>query len=341
MTKMLNKIDIVIECRDARVPFSSTNPLFERFFSNTTCPLKRIIIFTKSDLVSSNRNHEHNLLRDVLSPSKVHHTCNSSPGDIKRLLSTLRGISSDSAKLQRRTSANSTPFSSLRALVVGMPNVGKSSLLNALRMCGVGKGKAVRTGGQPGITRAVESAVKIIDGVRSHENDDDDGHVADPGTDIKSLASVYVVDTPGVFIPYVSNPETMLKLCLVGCVKDGIVSPVTLVDYLLYRLNLVDTGLYSTWSDPTNEVDVLLSRVANKIGKLIKGGGVDVDGTAMWIIQKYRAGKLGSSCLDTVTKEAWEQRQLDAQNEEPSMNQLKKQDKVARRDKQKRNAIVE
>ena len=88
-----------------------------------------------------------------------------------------------------------------RVLVVGMPNIGKSTLINHLRNFGVGKAKALKTGGQPGITRKIASPVKIIER--------------------ESGSHVYVLDTPGVFMPYVPDADNMLKLALCGCVKPA------------------------------------------------------------------------------------------------------------------------
>ena len=143
-------------------------------------------------------------------------------------------------------------------MIVWMPNVGKSSLLNNLRYKGVGKGKVDQTGGQPGVTRKLGTSVKILE----HPH-------GEGGT--------YLIDTPGVFVPYVTDPETMLKLALCGCVKDSIIHPTILADYLLYHLNLQDSTLYSIYAAPTNEVETLLTGIALKTGKLQRQGVPDLE----------------------------------------------------------------
>lgn len=199
-----------------------------------------------------------------------------------------------------------------RMLIVGMPNVGKSSLLNALRMEGVHKGKAAFTGAQPGVTRKIASGVKIVD--------------PDPERDIEA---VYLVDTPGVFIPYVPDDESMLKLALVGSVKDTIIAPTTLADYLLFHVNRHTPSLYSAYCDPTNDIMKLLGAICQKTGRLQKGGVPDVEASALWMIQRWRQGHLGTFVLDEVTEDGLQKKMVEEVG--MSVSQAKKQAKDAQR----------
>jgi ribosome biogenesis GTPase A len=205
-------------------------------------------------------------------------------------------------------------------MIVGMPNVGKSSLLNALRKIGVGKGKAAQTGAQPGVTRKIGTTVKIVDATEDTE-------------------PVYLVDTPGVFVPYVPDAETMLKLALCGSVKDTIIAPTTLADYLLYHLNLQDPSLYREYSSPTNDITVLLSGIAQKTGKLQRGGIPDVEAAGLWLIQRWRNGHLGRFVLDRITEEDLENDRTDSNTFNRSISQARRAAKELRKQKRKLQSV--
>ena len=210
-----------------------------------------------------------------------------------------------------------------RAMVVGMPNVGKSTLLNALRGLGLGKGKVARTGAQPGVTRKVGSGVKII----PSEDDVSEGK-GERGVG----GGVYLLDTPGVFIPYVPDAEAMMKLALCGSVKDTIIAPVMLADYLLFHINLVDPTLYAEFAPgPTNDIVELLELMARKTGRLGKGGKVDHEATALWMIQKWRRGELGRFGFDRIDEESLMKAKQEEEGMQPSMNQARKMERERRR----------
>ncbi|KAI7907757.1 P-loop containing nucleoside triphosphate hydrolase protein [Cokeromyces recurvatus] len=155
-----------------------------------------------------------------------------------------------------------------------------------LMVVGVGKGKAAATGAQPGITRTVIGTIKVLE---------------DP--------TIYLVDTPGVMVPYLEDPIRSLKVALTGGIRDHLSDEQIMVDYLLYRLNNFEAYNYATWFNlpnhqPTNDVNELLEGVAKRIGAIVKGGELDLNMAAKFFLKYYRTGKLGQFTLDDVSPQS-------------------------------------
>ena len=317
---------------------------------SATTERSRIVVYTKRDLVVDGAK------AGSSSSSSSSSSLSPSPSDLRRLAA-FHGRDADavlfmgsdgqdakeSAASKREASKllaavreaarrhGEQSLTGLRALIVGMPNAGKSTLLNRLRARGMvdasRRKKAAATGAQPGVTRKLGTPVRILDDAA-----EDDPELRGNG------GGVLVMDTPGVFVPYVADPEAMLKLALVGCVREGLVPSVALADYLLFQLNKRDPALYTTlfkMDAPVEDVHELLDSVGRRIGKLGRGGVPSHEAAAQHFVTAWRRGKLGLFCLDDLDAASLAAAHEAARQGPPlSMNQARKQEKERRKARQ-------
>ncbi|KAI3403792.2 mtg1 [Candida oxycetoniae] len=280
------QLDLVLEVRDCRAPVATTNVLFDKLLAMK----RKLVLYSKKDL-------------SILKPSildRWHKSNNEeymlvdcrSLGDCKRIVDKM---------IQMYQSMDPKPPLGLRSVIVGMPNVGKSTLVNTMRSVGLknssyeGKEnnennenngepistkirKVAKTGGQPGVTRSTSEIIRLS---------------RDP--------ELMVYDTPGVFLPTVKNAETMLALGLVGCVHNSFIDPVILADYLLFVLNLQDPSgkAYNLYmSHPTNDIYELMYNIAKQRKTLKRDGSYDELGIATHWLNLWKQAKTSKyKCL--------------------------------------------
>ncbi|TPX35208.1 hypothetical protein SmJEL517_g02346 [Synchytrium microbalum] len=280
----LFNVDLVVEVRDARIPFSSANLRLD----NVLKGVDRLIVFNKSDLASKN-------LQLSIQDSILKYTgCQSLFTNAFKYHGVSQILNYATEKAQRDPSK----YPYLSMMIVGVPNVGKSSLINALRYIGLKRGdKVAPVAPHAGVTRAIQNKVKI------HE---------DP--------NIYLIDTPGVIDPHIIDPIHGLKIALTGGTKDSTTVMIDVADYLLFRLNLSKTckSIYPhefSLPAPTDDLSTVLTAVAKKYNIRAdtspKGLAVpieqvtewDADRAALKFVTLYRKGYLGSMVLDDCTEE--------------------------------------
>lgn len=255
------QLDLVFELRDSRAPISTKNVLLDRSLSHKP----KVILYSKKDLSTIDLK----LLTNWHKDEKFMFVNCKSRSDATKII--------EIAKLHYY-SMDPPPPLGMRMIITGMPNVGKSTLVNTLRAVGMKTtAKVAKTGGQPGVTRNTSNIIKICE---------------EP--------EILLYDTPGVFLPRVENAEKMIVLSLVGAVSPTIVEPVIQADYLLYLCNLQNPKLYSQYLKyPTNDIYVLLKAMSKKLNKYnYKTKDYDEKGTALHWIDGFKQGRIGRLKFD-------------------------------------------
>ena len=270
----LKLIDVVIEILDARIPLSSQNPDIQNIVRNK----KKIILLNKSDLADDKQSQRWiSYFRSQGIPA-ITTDSNSGKGikDVFKEIEKIMKADMEKAAAKGRINKNT------RIMIIGIPNVGKSSLINRL----VNK-KAAVVGNKPGVTKQKQW-------VRIGQN-------------------IELLDTPGVLWPKFENEQVALSLAYVGSIKDDIL-PKTEVAYqllkflyknyekeILVKYKLTDEEINSIISDSElDETIQLTDLIAKKRGAIISGGEIDYEKTAGIILNDFRAGKIGKITLEQV-----------------------------------------
>ncbi|XP_050739644.1 mitochondrial GTPase 1-like isoform X1 [Eriocheir sinensis] len=282
MQRKLKSVDCVIEVHDARIPISGRNPLFEKRLGISSLK-PHILIMNKMDLADRKQSASVKRYYEKEGVSELIFTnCKrpDSPG-VKSIVRKLARVIKDSERYNRSEETTYT------AMVIGIPNVGKSSLINALRSKHLRKSKATKVGALPGITQSVLERIKVCE---------------DP--------KVYLLDTPGVLAPRIKDVEMGLKLALAATIKDHLVGEDIIADYLLYRLNLAGNHKYVNFlglDEPTDNIQDLLVSAAVRNNWLLRvrdHRGIntcpDILATSSKFIRAFRDGTFGKISLDDV-----------------------------------------
>ena len=261
MQENIKLIDLIIELVDARIPLSSRNPDIDELGKNKA----RLILLNKADLAEDALNDEwiSYFKEKGYSAVKVN---SKKGGGIKSIQSVIQEACREKTERDRKRGILNRP---VRAMVAGIPNVGKSTFINALA------GKAcAKTGNKPGVTKGKQW-------IRLNKN-------------------VELLDTPGILWPKFEDQEVGLKLAFIGSFKDEILQTEELAAELVKFMKSVYPGVLEEKYDILAVEDIYgcLRDIAESRHCLVRGSELDTGKAAAILLDDFRSGRLGRITLE-------------------------------------------
>ena len=255
--KILPKVDLIIEVLDARIPYSSENPTVAELRGDKPC----IKILNKNDLADPEKTQEWQDYLEQQHAVKTLAVNMNVPEKIKQIPALCKKLVPQKAKTDR----------GVHAMIMGIPNVGKSTLINILA-----GHKIAKTGNEPAVTKHQQRI------------------------DLKN--GVVLVDTPGVLWPNIENEESGYRLATTGAIKDTAISYDDIgfyaAEYLIknYSENLKER--FQLDEVPETEYE-FMEAIGKKRGCLRGGGDVDLEKICKILIAEFRSGALGGITMET------------------------------------------
>ncbi len=274
MEEDLKLIDLVIEVLDARAPLSSRNPDIDKMAANKS----RLIVMNKSDLADKTISEQWKNYFAKLGIETVFLDCKNKEG-LRNVMPAVREVCKSKIERNLKRGIKNQP---IRAMVAGIPNVGKSTFINAF--CGR---NIAKTGNKPGVTVGKQW--------------------------IKVNNELELLDTPGILWPKFEDRDVGLNLAFLGSINDEILVTEELAGELLIKLtdeypkligvrygldeDYINKALETAVSFATRQ-SVMLDKIAADRGQLKAGGAYDYFKTASLILDDFRSGKIGKVTLE-------------------------------------------
>ena len=260
--KNLSMVDIVYEIIDARIPYSSRNPDIDDIVGDKP----RLLVMTKMDLADKKANDlwkMHFKEKGILSIN-VDSLNNRGIDDVVDMSYKL---TKERRMVLERKGIKNRP---IRAIIIGIPNVGKSTLINSLS-----KRKGAKVGNRPGVTKANQW--------------------------IKIKGNLELLDTPGILWPRFEDKTVALNLAFTGAIKDELLDTETLALELVKKMNSISADLlpkrYNVSTTDKSPYNIIMD-IGKKRGCIVKGGEVDFLKTSNIILDEFRKGYLGKITLE-------------------------------------------
>ncbi|MDY3972596.1 MAG: ribosome biogenesis GTPase YlqF [Clostridia bacterium] len=258
----LKLIDVVVEILDARIPFSGRNPNFDDIIRNKP----RLLVLNKSDLADKNRTKQWIDWYASQGLKVIPISCSTGMG-INTVLNEARALIQDKIDREKEKGRNRT----LKIMMVGIPNVGKSSLINRL----IGKA-STKTGDKPGVTRGKQW--------------------------LRIKGDTELLDTPGILPPKFEDQSVAMKLAYTGAIKDEIMNTellaYSLCEYLRDNYTEALCSRYKLDSVEGLEGYEVLEKIGKKRGFVISGGETDMERAANMVLDELRGAKIGNITLE-------------------------------------------
>lgn len=257
MTDILPDVDLVIEVLDARLPASSQNPVIAKLRLNKPC----IKILSKSDLADTETTLRWQAHFERDTSVKTLQTTLDQNDKVQRIIRLSKALVPAKGKAHR----------GMLVMIAGIPNVGKSTLINAL----AGR-KVAKTGNEPAITKGQQR--------------------------IKLVEDIMLLDTPGILWPKIENENSGYRLAASGAIKDTAMGiddvGFYLADYLIKHYPSALKDRYDLKSVPDTELE-FIELMGSRRGCLSAGGRVDLEKASAILVNEFRAGMLGGITLET------------------------------------------
>ena len=261
MQEDIKLIDVVIELVDARIPYSSKNPDIDTLAKGKD----RVILLNKADLADERATAAFKKFYEA----KGFHVCtvNSKSGNgVKNVMNTVRTACKEKIEKDRARGIIGRP---IRAMIVGIPNVGKSTFINSFA------GKAcAKTGNKPGVTKGKQW--------------------------IRLNKELELLDTPGILWPKFDDQKVGLHIAMIGSINEDILDQnelaIKLLDYIMTNYKGYVQTRYNVEEEGSGED--MLKKIADKRACKKKGGELDLEKMSSFIVDDFRGGRIGKVTLE-------------------------------------------